>query len=106
TLVLAKFASATGLELRMQFMPDGTFNRWDSARYTPSQTLTILNAELAKLGCQAKIVGNALCVVPTGAGDGAIPASASMPAPASQSSGQLPQFPGAPVNAAGTPNVR
>ena len=48
TLVLAKFANATGLELRMQALPDGTFNRWDSARYTPSQTLAILNLELAK----------------------------------------------------------
>jgi len=107
TLVLAKFANATGLELRLQAMPDGTFNRWDSARYTPTQTLTILNAELAKLGCQAKIVGTALCVVPTSPGDGAMPASgvvpASVPAPQSQ---QVPQYPGVPVSGTAMPSAR
>ncbi len=99
TLVLAKFANATGLELRLQALPDGTFNRWDSARYTPTQTLTILNAELAKLGCQAKIVGDALCVVPTSPGDTAMPASGVVPAsgPGPQSQ-QLPQYPGVPVS--------
>jgi hypothetical protein len=108
TLVLAKFANATGLELRMQALPDGTFNRWDSARYTPTQTLAILNAELAKLGCQAKVVGTALCVVPATAGDGAIPASATVPAnvPAVPSSSQLPQYPGVPVSGTATSGAR
>jgi hypothetical protein len=108
TLVLAKFANATGLELRMQALPDGTFNRWDSARYTPTQTLTILNAELAKLGCQAKVVGTALCVVPATVGDGAIPASATAPAyvPAVPSSSQLPQYPGVPVSGTATSGTR
>jgi hypothetical protein len=62
SLVLAKFANATGLELRMQATPDGTFNRWDPSRYTPTQTLAIMNAELAKTGWRAKVVGTALCV--------------------------------------------
>ncbi len=92
SLVLAKFAAATGLELRLQTMPDGTFNRWDAARYTPSQTLAILNSELAKLGCQAKIVGSSLYVTQIGAAEtaaapgtgGIIPTSASMPAPSAQ----------------------
>jgi hypothetical protein len=100
SLVLAKFASATGLELRMQAMPDGTFNRWDSARYTPTQTLAILNSELAKLGCQAKIIGTSLYVVQAGAADAAtagpavVPASASMPA-----SAPMPQYASAPGTA-------
>ena len=100
SLVLAKFASATGLELRMQAMPDGTFNRWDSARYTPSQTLSILNSELAKLGCQAKIVGTSLYIVQAGSADAAtagptvVPASASMPA-----SSPMPQYASAPGTA-------
>jgi hypothetical protein len=110
TLVLAKFANATGLELRMQALPDGTFNRWDSARYTPSQTLAILNLELAKTGCQAKVIGAALCVVPT-AGDGTVQTSgtsispnpqaapATSPVPATQ---QLPQYPGATPGATAT----
>jgi hypothetical protein len=108
TLVLAKFANAAGLELRLQAMPDGTFNRWDSARYTPTQTLTILNAELAKLGCQAKVVGTALCIVPVTTGDAAIPASAVVPAslPGATSSSQLPQYPGVPVNATAMPGTR
>jgi hypothetical protein len=97
-LVLAKFAGATGLELRMQTMPDGTFNRWDAARYTPSQTLAILNSELARLGCQAKVVGTALYVVPTG--DATAPASPPQGVtPAAASSAQLPQFPGVPASA-------
>ncbi len=97
SLVLAKFASATGLELRMQAMPDGTFNRWDSARYTPTQTLAILNSELAKLGCQAKIMGTSLCIVQAGAADAAtasptvVPASASTPA-----SAPMPQYASVP----------
>jgi hypothetical protein len=111
TLVLAKFANATGLELRMQALPDGTFNRWDSARYTPSQTLAILNLELAKTGCQAKVIRSALCVVPT-AGDGAVqtsgtsvspipqPAPPASPVPATP---QLPQYPGAPSGATAAP---
>jgi hypothetical protein len=98
--VLAKFAGATGLELRMQAMPDGTFNRWDSARYTPTQTLAILNSELVKLGCQAKIVGTSLYIVQAGAADAAtagptvVPASASMPA-----SSPMPQYASAPGTA-------
>jgi len=105
SLVLAKFASATGLELRMQAMPDGTFNRWDSARYTPTQTLAILNAELAKIGCQAKVVGAALYIVPAAPGDpAAAPSSAVVPAAASSS--QLPQYPGVPASATATPGAR
>jgi hypothetical protein len=108
SLVLANFAFATGLELRMQAFPTGTFNRWDSARYTPTQTLTILNAELSKLGCQAKAVGTALYVVPATAGDGAIPASATVPAnvPAVPPSSQLPQYPGVPVSGTATSGTR
>jgi hypothetical protein len=87
SLVLARFANATGLELRLQAMPDGTFNRWDSARYTPSQTLAILNSELAKLGCQAKVVGTALCVVPATGGEAAIQ-------PVSQVSASVPSTTG------------
>ena len=105
SLVLAKFASATGLELRMQAMPDGTFNRWDSARYTPTQTLAILNAELAKIGCQAKVVGAALYIVPAAPGDPALaPSSAVVPAAASSS--QLPQYPGVPASATATSGAR
>ena len=83
SLVLAKFANATGLELRLQTMPDGTFNRWDSARYTPSQTLAILNSELAKLGCQAKVVGTSLCVIPAAGAEATTP-------PVSQVSASIP----------------
>jgi hypothetical protein len=99
SLVLAKFAAATGLELRMQAMPDGTFNRWDAGRYTPSQTLTILNSELAKLGCQATVVGSALCIVPISPSGGVTPASASslVIAPGASSRSQ-PQFPAAAAN--------
>jgi hypothetical protein len=105
SLVLAKFAGATGLELRMQAMPDGTFNRWDSARYTPTQTLAILNAELGKIGCQAKVVGAALYIVPATPGDPAsAPSSAVMPAAASGS--QLPQYPGVPASATATSGAR
>jgi hypothetical protein len=102
SLVLAKFANATGLELRMQAMPDGTFNRWDSARYTPTQTLAILNADLAKAGCQAKVVGSALCIVAASPSDAAIQTSASSMAsgPAAPPSSQLPQYPGVPAAAA------
>jgi hypothetical protein len=110
TLVLAKFANATGLELRMQALPDGTFNRWDSARYTPSQTLAILNSELAKTGCQAKVMGAALCVVPT-TGDGAVQTSGTSTTPMPQTAPtsspvpatpQLPQYPGVPSGATAT----
>lgn len=66
-VVLAEFAAATGLELRMQAFPRGVFNRWDTARYTPSQTLRILSGELVHAGCQLKLVGNALCVLPAAA---------------------------------------
>jgi beta-lactamase regulating signal transducer with metallopeptidase domain len=64
SLVLTKFAQATGLELRMQAMPAGTFNRSDSSRYTPTQTLAVMNTELAKTGWRAKVVGTSLCVEP------------------------------------------
>jgi hypothetical protein len=103
SLVLAKFASATGLELRMQAMPDGTFNRWDAARYTPTQTLAILNAELAKIGCQAKVVGSALYIVPAAPGD---PASSAAVVPAAASNSQLPQYPGVPASATATSGAR
>jgi hypothetical protein len=103
SLVLAKFAGATGLELRMQAIPDGAFNRWDSARYTPSQTLTILNAELAKVGCQANVVGSSLCVIaaPTNAAIqtsamSAAPVSAGQVAPAS--SATIAPMPAMPSN--------
>jgi len=105
SLVLAKFAGATGLELRMQAMPDGTFNRWDSARYTPTQTLAILNSELAKIGCQARVVGSALYIVPAVPGD-ATPASPSTVMPAAASTAQLPQYPGVPASATATSGAR
>jgi hypothetical protein len=99
TLVLAKFANATGLELRLQAMPDGTFNRWDSGRYTPSQTLAILNSELGKIGCQAKVVGSSLYVVPASSADGAIPAAtpSATVMPAAATSSQLQQYPSVPA---------
>jgi hypothetical protein len=90
-LVLANFAKAMGLELRMQAMPEGNFNRWDLARYTPTQTLAILNSELANIGCQARVVGTALYVLPATSGGAAVPAF--VPAaitPAAASSSQLP----------------
>ncbi|HXY35816.1 MAG TPA: hypothetical protein VEI07_16395 [Planctomycetaceae bacterium] len=107
-LVFAAFAEATGLELRMQAMPRGTFNRWDSARYTPSQTLAILNSELARMGCQAKVFGTALYVVPSGSGDAAIPATTASPVitPAAASNLQMPQYPGVPASATANPAVR
>jgi hypothetical protein len=103
SLVLANFAKAMGLELRMQAFPDGTFNRWDSARYTPTQTLAILNSELAKIGCQAKGVGTALYIVPATPGD---PASSPAVVPAAASSLQLPQYPGVPASATATSGAR
>jgi hypothetical protein len=62
TVVLAEFATETHLELRMQSIPHGVFNRWDSARYSPSQTLAILNSELARTGCTLKLEGKVLKV--------------------------------------------
>jgi len=62
TVVLSQFAAETHLELRMQVVPQGTFNRWDAARYSPSQTLAILNSEIARAGCQLKLEGNVLRV--------------------------------------------
>jgi hypothetical protein len=59
-----------------------------------------LNSELAKLGCQAKIIGTSLYVVQAGAADAAtagpavVPASASMPA-----SAPMPQYASAPGTA-------
>jgi hypothetical protein len=105
SLVLANFASAMGFELRMQAFPVGTFNRWDSARYTPTQTLAILNSELAKIGCQARVVGTALYIVPAAPGD-ATPASQSAVMPAAASTAQLPQYPGVPASATATSGAR
>ncbi len=62
TVVLSQFAAETHLELRMQVVPQGVFNRWDAARYSPSQTLAILNSEIARAGCQLKLEGNVLRV--------------------------------------------
>jgi hypothetical protein len=62
TVVLSQFAAETHLELRMQAVPQGVFNRWDAARYSPSQTLAILNSEIARAGCQLKLEGNVLRV--------------------------------------------
>jgi hypothetical protein len=62
TVVLSQFAAETHLELRMQAVPQGVFNRWDSARYSPSQTLAILNSEIARTGCHLKLEGNVLRV--------------------------------------------
>jgi hypothetical protein len=107
SLVLAKFAAATGLELRMQTMPDGTFNRWDAGRYTPSQTLTILNSELAKLGCQATVIGTALCVMPISPSGGVTPASASsLVITPGASSRPQPQYSGIPANMSTIPATR
>ncbi len=64
TVVLSQFAAETHLELRMQAVPQGVFNRWDAARYSPSQTLAILNSELARTGCQLKLEGSVLRVMP------------------------------------------
>jgi hypothetical protein len=63
TVVLSQFAAETHLELRMQVVPQGVFNRWDAARYSPSQTLAILNSEIARAGCQLKLEGSVLRVV-------------------------------------------
>jgi len=62
TVVLSQFAAETHLELRMQAVPQGVFNRWDSARYSPSQTLAILNSEIARTGCHLKLEGSVLRV--------------------------------------------
>ena len=64
TVVLSQFAAETHLELRMQTVPQGVFNRWDAARYSPSQTLAILSSELARTGCQLKLEGSVLRVCP------------------------------------------
>jgi hypothetical protein len=63
TVVLSQFAAETHLELRMQDVPQGVFNRWDATRYSPSQTLAILNSEIARAGCQLKLEGHVLRVV-------------------------------------------
>ena len=105
SLVLANFACAMGLELRMQAFPAGTYNRWDSARYTPTQTLAILNSDLAKIGCQARAVGTALYIVPAAPGD-TTPVSPSTVMPAAASTAQLPQYPGVPASAASMPGAR
>jgi hypothetical protein len=82
--VLAEFAAETHLELRMQAIPRGVFNRWDTARYSPSQTLSILNSELARIGCTLKLEGNVLhvCALPATAAAAAAtsrPAAAASP---------------------------
>ena len=63
TVVLSQFAAETHLELRMEKLPQGVFNRWDVMRISPSQTLSILNSEIARVGCQLKLDGNILRVV-------------------------------------------
>ncbi len=60
--MLSQFAAETHLELRLDAVPKGVLNRWDSARYSPSQTLSILNSELAQTGCQLKLEGSVLRV--------------------------------------------
>jgi hypothetical protein len=94
TVVLSQFAAETHLELRMQAVPQGVFNRWDAARYSPSQTLGILNSELARAGCQLKLEGNILRVTqlsPSTAQSAASRAAApSSLSPVPQSSGIVP----------------
>jgi hypothetical protein len=94
TVVLSQFAAETHLELRMQKVPQGVFNRWDATRYSPSQTLAILNSEIARAGCQLKLDGSVLRVVdlaPSTAQNA--PTHAASPSPLSllpQSSGIVP----------------
>ena len=95
TVVLSQFAAETHLELRMQAVPQGVFNRWDAARYSPSQTLAILNSEVARAGCQLKLEGNILRVVPLSQSTAQAPsarsaATASMSSLLPQSSGIVP----------------
>lgn len=90
TVVLAQFAAETHLELRMQTVPQGVFNRWDSKRYSPSQTLEILNSDLIRTGCQLRLEGHVLRVCPTTPAA----ASASSVSPARASSAWLPQSSG------------
>lgn len=91
TVVLAQFATETHLELRMQTVPQGVFNRWDSARYSPSQTLAILNSELSRTGCQLKLEGSVLRVCPRST---ATAAAAPVRPAAATPSGWLPQSSG------------
>jgi hypothetical protein len=94
TVVLSQFAAETHLELRMQAVPQGVFNRWDAARYSPSQTLSILNSEIARAGCQLKLEGSILRVTqlsPSTAQSALSPAAApSSPSYGPQSSGIVP----------------
>jgi hypothetical protein len=90
-VVLAQFAAETHLELRMQSVPQGVFNRWDSARYSPSQTLAILNSELGRTGCQLKLEGNVLRVSSLSPTTTAAPTH---PAAAPSASAWLPQSSG------------
>jgi hypothetical protein len=46
----------------MDAVPNGDFSRSDSARYSPSQTLAILNNNLANAGYQLKVEGKTLRV--------------------------------------------
>jgi len=62
TVVLSQFAAETKLELQMQVVPQGVFNRWDEGRYSPSQALGILNNELVRTGCQLRLEGKVLRV--------------------------------------------
>jgi hypothetical protein len=91
TVVLAQFATDTHLELRMQTVPQGVFNRWDSARYSPSQTLAILNSELSRTGCQLKLEGSVLRVCPRST---ATAAAAPVRPAAAAPAGWLPQSSG------------
>ncbi len=94
TVVLSQFAAETHLELRMQVVPQGAFNRWDAARYSPSQTLAILNSEIARAGCQLKLEGNVLRVTSlsasTAQSTSARAAAASSLSALQQSSGIVP----------------
>jgi hypothetical protein len=95
TVVLSQFAAETHLELRMQSVPQGVFNRWDAARYSPSQTLAILSSELARTGCQLKLEGSVLRVCPlsspttvsrTASSQSAVTPASWLPQPSTQSS--------------------
>ena len=62
--VLNLYAKYVGLDLKMESVPRGTFTYKDAMEYTPAQVLGILNSFLVPRGCQLRVVGNALCVVP------------------------------------------
>jgi hypothetical protein len=86
SVVLSEFATETHLELRMQAIPHGVFNRMDPAKYSPSQTLAILNSELARTGCMLKLEGNVLkvCALSTSTAS-AVSTTTNRPTPATPS---------------------